>query len=445
MATSTNLLTALINTLLFLSPSPETPVGWRMDGSGRYASAIPPTEWSEDKNVVWKTKLPGRSQGSAILVGERIFVACDPAELICLNAADGELVWQRSNTPQGLYGAAKGKEIAAEYARLRREQQDLERRHGKAKNDKEKQKEIGQQLEGVRRERRALGQRFPQPASYADGETSNSAATPVCDGANVYALFGNGIACAYSLSGERRWIKFYETPAIVFGHASSPVVAAGKLIFHLNDVFAVTAATGEVAWRIPLPARHASPLATQVGETSVVVSPAGAVVRVSDGKVLLKSGALSASECSPVLKDDVIYAIPGGARAVRLVPADDAVKLEKLWEAKTVGGRRTPSPVLHDGLLYGVNTDGILEVLDAANGDLVYKQRLEIGSMYSSVTAAGGYLYLGSTRGTTIVMSPGREYQEVARNKLEGGGGSPVFRGRRMFLHTRQHVYCVGQ
>jgi len=101
--------------------------------------------------------------------------------------------------------------------------------------------------------------------------------------------------------------------------------------------------------------------------------------------------------------------------------------------------------VLHDGLLYGVNTDGILEVLEAATGDLVYKQRLEIGSMYSSVTAAGGYLYLGSTRGTTIVLTPGREYQEVARNKLEGSGGSAVFSGRRMFVHTRQHVYCVGR
>ena len=130
----------------------------------------------------------------------------------------------------------------------------------------------------------------------------------------------------------------------------------------------------------------------------MVISPAGAVVRVADGKVLLKNGALSASECSPVFHDGVLYAIPGGARAVRLVPAgEDAVKLAKVWEAKTAGGRGTPSPVLHEGLLYAVNTDGILEVLDAATGAMVYKQRLEIGSMYSSVTAAAGYLYLGST------------------------------------------------
>jgi outer membrane protein assembly factor BamB len=178
----------------------------------------------------------------------------------------------------------------------------------------------------------------------------------------------------------------------------------------------------------------------------VVISPAGAVVRVADGKVLLKDGKLSSSECSPVLSEGVLYGMPGEARAVRLVPAgENVVKLEKLWEKRLAGGRRTPSPVLYDGLLYGVNTDGTLEVVEASTGEPVYRRRLEIGSLYSSVTAAGEFLYLSGTKGTTIILAPGREYREVARNKLEGFGSSPVFSGQRMFVRTRQYLYCIGK
>src|SRR6476661_1249231 len=89
-------------------------VGWRSDGTGQYKNVTPPTRWAEDKNVVWKIKLPGRSQGSPILVGDRLFVVSDPAELLCVKADDGEIVWRRSNGLEDLYDTDKAKEIVAE-------------------------------------------------------------------------------------------------------------------------------------------------------------------------------------------------------------------------------------------------------------------------------------------------------------------------------------------
>ena len=65
------------------------PVGWRNDGTGRFPSATPPSEWSSDKNVLWKASLPGSSYASPIVVGEFLFVASDPAELLCVRRADG--------------------------------------------------------------------------------------------------------------------------------------------------------------------------------------------------------------------------------------------------------------------------------------------------------------------------------------------------------------------
>lgn len=436
---------AFLGGLLLAARAPADPIGWRTDGTGRYADAHPPTEWGEDKNVVWKVKLPGRSQGSPILVGDRLFVVSDPAELLCVNAADGKVLWQRSNGLTDVYNADKAKEITAEYARHKEQKRSLERELGQAKGDADKQKEIRRRLDAEAKDYRDLMKRLPPPPSYADGETTNSAATPACDGKTVYAVFGNGIVCAYSLDGKRRWARFVEAPTITFGHASSPVLAGGKLIIHLNDLFALDAATGETAWQVALGAQHASPIITRVGETAVVVSPAGAVVRAADGKVLLKDGSLSSSESSPVLIDRVLYETPGDARAVRLVAAGEgAVKLEKVWQGKVAGGRRTPSPVLCDGLLYCVNTDGMLDVLDAADGRPLYRERLDIGNVYASATLAGGYVFITGTKGTTVVLKPGREYKVVARNQLEGQGSSPVFSGKRMFVRTKQHLYCIG-
>src|SRR4051794_28196885 len=73
------------------------PVGWRGDGSGRYPSATPPLEWSETKNVRWKTAIGPNRYSSPIVVGDRVFVTADPARLVCVNADDGRILWVKSN------------------------------------------------------------------------------------------------------------------------------------------------------------------------------------------------------------------------------------------------------------------------------------------------------------------------------------------------------------
>jgi outer membrane protein assembly factor BamB len=146
------------------------------------------------------------------------------------------------------------------------------------------------------------------------------------------------------------------------------------------------------------------------------------------------------------VNNGILYVFHDKGRALRLVPAgDDAVKVEKLWEGRISGGRRTPSSVFHDGLLYAVTTDGLLDVLDATTGEPVYKQRLNIGEVYASATMAGKYLFFGGTRGAAVAIKPGRNYQEVARTKIEAFGSCPVFSGQRLYLRTQQHLYCIGK
>src|SRR5215831_16134397 len=51
---------------------------WRgSDGTGVSAETNLPTEWSPDKNIKWKTILPGRGHSSPIVWGNKIFLTTD--------------------------------------------------------------------------------------------------------------------------------------------------------------------------------------------------------------------------------------------------------------------------------------------------------------------------------------------------------------------------------
>jgi len=112
-------------------PSPERPVGWRGDGSGRFPGATPPLEWADgtvlsdapiavarkvtrkkhakkmkvtrrdpakEHGIRWKTCMPNWSNASPIVVGDRVFVMSEPTDiaplLIGLDAKTGRILWR---------------------------------------------------------------------------------------------------------------------------------------------------------------------------------------------------------------------------------------------------------------------------------------------------------------------------------------------------------------
>ena len=102
--------------------------------------------------------------------------------------------------------------------------------------------------------------------------------------------------------------------------------------------------------------------------------------------------------------------------------------------------------MVHDGLLYAANDQGILTVLDAATGKRVYEERLNLGgATYPSISLAGQRIYVSSDSGATVVLQPGRRYKELARNKLDPFRSSLVFDGKRVYVRTAKHLYCIGE
>ncbi|QDU30812.1 outer membrane biogenesis protein BamB [Anatilimnocola aggregata] len=421
-------------------------VGWRSDAQGYYPQALPPTKWSAKENIVWQTPMPGKSYGSPILVGDKIFVPSDPAELLCLQASDGKVVWQHTNSAVEVLGQEAAIKVADEWKALNDRKRDFQKASDEFRKANPEAKEENErrrnELTELERQLDVMKRKSP---IHSDRGSGNSTATPISDGKHVYAVYGTGIVACYTLTGERRWIKFIEGSVIGFGHSSSPLLVDGKLIVHFHDLVALNAETGEIAWRTELPARHASPVLFRHNKEDLIVSPAGSVIRPSDGKVILADQALRTSECSAIAAGDILYTQEGKTSALKLPSGDAKDGLEVLWQVSASRGRRTPSPVLHRGLLYGATTEGILEVTDTENGEIVYRKRLDFdGNLYSSVTCAGDYIFLGCTRGTTLVIKAGREYEEVASNKLENYGSNPVFAGQRMYLRCQEHLYCIG-
>ncbi len=382
----------------------ETPrsCGWRGDGSGVFSKAAPPIEWDAEakKNVLWSTKVGPGTFSSPIVVGEKVFVLAEPAELLCLDAKCGKVLWQKSNGFAELTTKTEERKI---------------------------QKSPG-----------------------------NVTPMPVSDGRQVYVSFGSGIVGCYDLDGLRQWLVFVDQPpGTLHGRSASPLLAGDKLIVSYHHLIALDAKTGKVAWQNEkVPETYGTPALARVGALDVVLAPSGFAVRLSDGASL---GTVPPLEyASPLVKNAVIYFVGSTTTALELsAPTAATLQTKVLWESD-LDGTFFASPVCDNDLLFAVNNEGFFFALDARSGKVLLTMEQEIPSaagrnnmppanMYPSLCLAGGRLFLSNDIGYTVVIEPGREYKEVCRNRLlEGSGGTPAFSGRRLFVRDGQQILCIG-
>ena len=434
-------------------------VGWRTDGTGKYPSATPPTEWSPTKNVVWRTRMPSWSNATPVIVGDRIFVCSEPATLVCVNAADGTIRWTKPNTyadvlPPEVWAQAqedipKAKKAQREIQVTRKEMGKLARILRKKRDDAEAKKKLADlkaKMPELVKQFDAVGTYLRPPTNKTNGYSSP---TPVSDGRHVHVLYGNGVAACYDLDGNRKWGRWIEKPLNPsnWGHSTSPALAGGKLLIHLRDLVALDKNTGKEVWRAKCRANWGSPVVTRVGRVDVVVTPGGDVVGTEDGKILAKRlGRLT--YCAPIVNNGVAYFIQAGGRAAKLsAAADGKVTVKPLWTTRPKKDRYYASPVLHDGLIYTIDQKTHFSVIDAKDGKVVHQKPLNFGKRgqaYQSVTLGGKFIFLSRQDGTTVVLEPSRQPKQVAENKLETFRASIVCVADRIYIRTVSHLYCIG-
>lgn len=438
----------LLLLLLWTSLVAAESAGWRNDGSGKFPQTKPPYTWSRDSNIAWKTKMPGRSISSPVVAAGKVFTLAQPATLLCLNDADGAILWQHEHGYRDVLGDTLGAKVEADLKQaqeVREQREALQREYETARKAEADPEVVKPKFEP---RIQALEKQYEELTAYPpipDGTPGNTASTPVTDGKTVWAVFGTGIVSAHDVDGTRRWAKFVSNPRD--RHSASPLLVGELLIVDLRGLIALNASTGETVWQAKTSSRAGTVMATQLGDMQLLVTPGGEVVNAADGIVLAKD-LFALNYTSPLVHDGVIYAIENGtSKAIQLSVQDGQLRHEKLWEKEAARDDRLGSPVWHQGLLYTVTGKGVIDVYDAETGETVYKQRLPLknGRLDPSLAIAGDLLFVSSNRGSTLLVEPGRKFKSLGQNELEEFSSSPTFHGKRVYIRAEENLFCIGK
>lgn len=421
----------------------ETAADWPQfrgsDSRGLGDDANLPETWSATENVAWKTDLPGRGWSSPIVVGDRVFVTT------VVNRGESE------EPKKGLYFGGDRPTPPESVHEWRVICLDL-----KSGTILWNQKVH----EGT-------------PPSSIHLKNSFASETPVSDGKQVYAYFGNlGLYC-FSLDGELRWQKDFPAHAtrLGWGTASSPAIH-GDRIFVVDDneeesqLLALDTQTGEVVWRVPRDEKSnwSTPYVWQNGKRTELVTLGSQQVRSYDldGNLLWSlRGMSSITIATPYAYQDLliissgyildplkpIYAIRPGAEGDISLP-ENATSNEWIAWSNREAAPYNPTTLVTSDRLYVLLDRGFLTCYRAATGEPVFdRQRIPKGGMYTaSPWAYGDKLYCINEDGVTHVFQVGDEFRWLHANELAEDDmtlATPAIAGDRLLLRTAARLYCI--
>ncbi|HEX2342317.1 MAG TPA: PQQ-binding-like beta-propeller repeat protein [Vicinamibacterales bacterium] len=371
-------------------------------GQGHSTEQGLPLEWSESRNMVWKVPVPGAGWSSPVVANGRVWVTTTAGD--------------------------RGRSLRALAFDV----------------------ETGRELVNVE----VLQARNSNPINPKNNRASP---TPVVDGDRVYVHFGAEGTAALTTAGEIVWTaRFpYESQ---HGAGGSPVLHGDLLIFSCDGsdaafVVALDKRTGKVRWkrdrRMPADQAYSTPLVIRVGERDEVISVGAyraTAYELDSGKeiwrVAYDEGFSNVPR--PVYGHGLVYIATGfhqpALLAVRADGSGDVTRTHVAWTLRRAAPL-TPSPLLVGDELYVVNDAGIATCLDAKTGHIYWQQRL--GGAYSaSPVFADGRIYFLAEEGVATVVAPGKEFQKLATNTLDGSTlASMAVSARSLFIRTDTHLY----
>lgn len=296
---------------------------------------------------------------------------------------------------------------------------------------------------------------------------SYASPTPIIEGTRVYFHFGStGTACLDRRTGKAIWKRQGLQCDHMNGPGGSPIVFEDLLIFQLDGidvqyVIALEKATGRTVWKTmrstdfrdmeeDLRKAYCTPLIIEYeGRPQMISVGAEAVTAYAPrtGKELWKARFTGFSNTArPVYADGVVYVCTCFMKrrmlAVRVDGNGDVTDTHVLWEAKKNMPIK-PSPILVDGLIFTVDDRGVAACTDSKTGESVWRKRLG-GAFSASPILAEGRVYFFPQDGPTTVIEAGREFKQLAENKLDAGFmASPAVAGKAIILRNKTHLYRV--
>ena len=376
-------------------------------GQGHGQGKNLPAEWSQTKNIKWRTPVAGEGWSSPILVGRKLIITSAVEQggglslrAVAFSESNGRKAWDTE-----LF---------------------------KARDPKKHKK------------------------------NSHASATPIAEDGRVYVHFGpNGTACL-DLDGKVIWRQNSLKYPPVHGNGGSPIIVDDKLIFSCDGskdpfVVALSKKTGKVIWKRARKSgasrkfSFSTPLLITVKGQKQVISPGSGVVyglNPVNGRIIW--------ECDydqgysvvprPVYAHGLVY-VGTGFNKANLLAIDptgkgDVTKTHVRWQtSKDVS--KSPSFLAVGNEIYLVSDRGEATCLDAKTGEEVWYHRFG-GGFSASPTYADGKIYFHSERGKTHVVKPGRTFKLLAESELgEKTFASLAVSDNALYQRSDTHLYKI--
>lgn len=299
-----------------------------------------------------------------------------------------------------------------------------------------------------------------QSVTGPDGSHPGPRSSPaMADGKIVTLGVGGILSCLDAAIGKVIWRKD-EFPGVTprFHTAMSPLIVDGMAIAYLGGqgngaiiAFDLTAGNQKWKWADEAPA-YASPALMKVGAAKQIVTLSEKSVvgiGVADGKLLWRipfaaQGMAYNAATAIVDGQTVIYMGQGrGTKAVKIENQGDGFAAKELWSNAELAPQFN-SPVLKNGLLFGLSGRGNFFCLNAQTGQTAWTDSAQQDNKgFGSILDAGSVLLALAPKAELIAFKPtDKEYAEVARIKIAETPtyAYPVISGKRVFVKDKDAV-----
>ena len=374
---------------------------WRgPNRDGKLSGFTAPQKWPKELTQRWKTPV-GFGDATPALVGEKLYVFTrqgDNEVTTCLEVDRGEEQWTDRYAAQAVTGAPS---------------------------------------------------RHPGPRS----------SPTVADGKVVTLGVGGVLSCLDAATGKLVWRKD-PFPKVVpeFFTAMSPIIVDGMCIAHLGGkgngaIIAYDLATGDEKWRwADEGPEYASPVLLTVEGTRQILTlteKSIVAVGVADGKLLWKlpfvPERMAYNAATPMVDGQTVFYTgkARGTKAVKIEKQADGFAAKELWSNAELAPQFN-TPVLKDGLLFGLSDRSNLFCINAQTGQTAWTDTTQHGrGGFAAIVDAGSCLLALPNSSELIAYEPdGKQYAELARIKVSETPiyAHPVIAGNRIFIKDEETV-----
>ena len=380
--------------------------GWRgPSGDGICPDKKAPLSWTLEKDLKWKTEIPGIGHASPIIWNDAIFLVSADEEsgerlLLKLDRKTGKSLWQQTV--------------------------------------------------------------LKSPIEKIHRKNSRASSTPATDGKLVYVSFldkEDMFVAAYDFDGKKVWEVRPGIFSSRHGYCSSPILWKDKVIVngdHDGDAYLVglDKKTGKTIWKTPRPNKTRSYctaiIRTIEGRNQLVISGSKCVASYDPdtGKQhWIIDGPTEQYVASPVYDGKYIYMTCGfptlHMMAIDPTGSGNVTDTHVVWHTRK-DPSYVPSPVVTNGYYLVVSDKGTGSCYQAQKGERLWKQK--IGREHSaSLVVMQDHVIFGSEKGIITVVKPGAEYKQTAQMSLgEDLSASPVIVNGQWFLRGEEHLFCIG-